>query len=50
MRYLIYAENILLGAIGFGASAWKLSARDDFIGWTPDVQESNLHLVVTRAF
>jgi hypothetical protein len=46
LRYLIYREGILLSAIGFGASAWKLSARDGFIGWTPEVREANLHLVV----
>ena len=33
VRYLLRCEQGLLGAIGFGACAWKLAARDHFIGW-----------------
>ena len=49
MHYLIYDGDQLLGAIGFGASAWKLAPRDQFIGWTPAQREQNLHLVVNNA-
>jgi hypothetical protein len=28
MRYLIYGNNHLVGALGFGAAAWALSLRD----------------------
>ena len=49
MHYLIYDGSRLLGAIGFGASAWKLAPREQFIGWTPDQREHNLHLVVNNA-
>lgn len=49
VRYLFHCENGLLGAIGFGASAWKISPRDRFIGWNPSVREKNLHLVVNNS-
>ena len=49
MHYLIYDGDRLLGAIGFGASAWKLAPRDRFIGWTPAQREQNLHLIVNNA-
>ncbi len=49
MHYLIYDGVRLLGAIGFGASAWKLAPRDRFIGWTPAQREQNLHLIVNNA-
>ena len=49
MHYLIYDGDRLLGAIGFGASAWKLAPRDQFIGWTPAQREQNLQLVVNNA-
>ena len=49
MHYLIYDGDQLLGAIGYGASAWKLAPRDRFIGWSPEQREKNLHLVVHNA-
>jgi hypothetical protein len=33
----------------FGASAWKLAARDSFIGWDRAQRERNLPLVVNDA-
>lgn len=49
MRYLIYSQDCLLGALGFGASAWKVSDRDIFIGWSHQQREKNLHLIVNNA-
>jgi hypothetical protein len=49
VRYLIYARNQLLGAIGFGAAAWALSLRDQWIGWTPAQRRRSLPLVLNNA-
>jgi len=49
MRFLIVAEAGLLGAIGFGASAWKVAPRDRWIGWSQREREKRLHLVVNNA-
>jgi hypothetical protein len=49
MRYLVYAGPQLLAALGFGAAAWKVAPRDDFIGWTPQERTRNLHHVVNNA-
>jgi len=49
VRYLIVWEGGLLGAIGFGAAAWKVAPRDLFVGWTPLVREANLHRIVNNA-
>jgi hypothetical protein len=35
--------------MGFGAAAWALEPRDDFIGWVPEQRKKNLHLVVNNA-
>jgi hypothetical protein len=35
--------------LSFGASAWKLAARDSFIGWQSAQRLKNLHLVVNNA-
>ena len=39
----------MLGAIGFGASAWKVAARDRLIGWSRDVRHKNLHLILNNS-
>jgi len=50
IRYLIYsARSQLLAALGFGAAAWKVAPRDQFIGWTPEQRTRNLHLLINNA-
>lgn len=39
LRYLIGSEHGWLGAIGFAASALKLSCRDRFVGWTDEQRQ-----------
>ena len=49
LRYLVYAGNRLLAALGFGASAWKVAPRDKFIGWNVQERERNLHRIINNA-
>jgi hypothetical protein len=49
LRYLIHCDQGLLGAIGFGAAAWKVAARDTWIGWTPQAREAHLGRVLNNA-
>lgn len=49
IRYIIKHGETLLGALGFGAAAWKVAPRDSFIGWTPEQRVSRLNLVVNNA-
>ena len=49
IRYLVFAGPHLLAALGFGAAAWKVAPRDQFIGWTPQERVRNLHLVINNA-
>lgn len=49
MRYFVFEGERLLALLSFGASAWKLAARDRFIGWTDDKRQKNLQLVVNNA-
>jgi len=58
LRYLAYSgpdctdwthQPHLLAALGFGAAAWKGAPRDDFIRWTAEQRQRNLHLVVNNA-
>jgi hypothetical protein len=49
LRYLIQWEGGVLGAIGFGAAAWKVAARDRWIGWTPTQRQAHLGRVLNNA-
>ena len=47
MRYAVHDRNGWpLAMLGFSTAAWKLAPRDKFIGWTPQLREKNLPLVV----
>ena len=47
MRYAVHDRNGWpVALLGFSTAAWKLAPRDNFIGWTPEKREKNLHLVV----
>jgi hypothetical protein len=48
LRYFITAGGQVLGAMGFGGAAWKVAPRDQFIGWTAEVRQSRLHLIVNQ--
>ncbi|SRR5712691_5849648 len=49
LRYFIRAADQVIALLSFGASAWKTKPRDQFIGWTHDERQRNLHLVVNNA-
>jgi hypothetical protein len=48
LRYVIGCEHGVLGAIGFGAAAWKVAVRDRWIGWDTAQRERNLAQVVNN--
>lgn len=49
LRYNIFAGEQLVALLSFGASAWKLAARERFIGWKESERQKNLQLVVNNA-
>ena len=47
MRYAVHdRDGSPLAMLGFSTAAWKLAPRDRFIGWTAQLREKNLPLVV----
>ncbi len=47
MRYAVHDSNGWpVAMLGFSTAAWKLAPRDNFIGWTLELREKNLPLVV----
>jgi len=49
LRYWVTAGDRLVALLGFGAAAWQCAPRDQFIGWTHQQRQKNLHLVVNNA-
>ncbi|MCP5023572.1 MAG: DUF4338 domain-containing protein [bacterium] len=49
IRYLIESDQGLLGALGFGAAAWKVASRDQWIGWSRAGREAHLGQVLNNA-
>jgi hypothetical protein len=49
-RYLIWsADGRLLAALGFGAAAWQVQARDQHLGWNHAQRVGGLHRIVNNA-
>jgi len=49
IRYFIRTQDRILGALGFGAAAWKTAPRDRWIGWEEKQRQNRLHLIVNNA-
>ena len=49
LAYLVYdRQQRLLACLLFGAAAWSLKPRDQFIGWNADVRKQNLSFIVNH--
>jgi hypothetical protein len=49
LRYFVRCAGEILALLSFGASAWKIKPRDEFIGWNHEQRRVNLHLIVNNA-
>lgn len=52
LRYLVYAsrpERTLLGCVQFSSPAWRMAARDRWIGWDDTTRRAHLQRVVNNS-
>lgn len=49
LRYLIASDAGILGGLSFSAAAWRLSARDAWIGWDDATRKAGLGRVVNNS-
>ncbi|MGA7878191.1 MAG: Druantia anti-phage system protein DruA, partial [Desulfoferrobacter sp.] len=60
LRYLVYSRNgareksrpladNLLAALSFSAPAWRVSCRDDYIGWNDEQRIANLQWIINNS-
>ncbi len=45
LKYIAYLDGQIVACIGWGSAAWKVEARDRFIGWDKDTRKGHLHLI-----
>ncbi len=47
LRYLVQSSvHGYIGALSFGSAAFRITARDSFIGWDEQTRQNNLHQVI----
>ena len=50
MRYLIKDQRgNILGGLSFSGAAWRISGRDDYIGWGDGARKNNLNYVISNS-
>jgi hypothetical protein len=52
LRYLVYAsrpERAVVGCVQFSSPAWRMAARDAWIGWDERARRRNLQRVVSQS-
>jgi hypothetical protein len=49
LRYFVTIDQQIVAALGFGAAAWQIAPRDQFIGWSHEQRQRNLPLIVNNA-
>lgn len=48
LKYIAFLADRPVACLGWGSAAWKVQARDSFIGWDTPTRKNNLHLVVNN--
>jgi hypothetical protein len=49
LRYLFYTGEQVLGCMQFSSPAWRMAARERWIGWDEQARRSNLQRVVNQS-
>ena len=48
LKYMAYIQERPIACLSWGAAAWKVACRDQFIGWPPCTRSKNLFLIVNN--
>lgn len=48
LRYLVYINGQVVACLAWASAAWKVKARDRFIGWDEETKVKNLHLIANN--
>lgn len=45
LKYMAFIDDQVVACLGFSSPAWRVSCRDQFIGWSDKIKAKNLHLI-----
>jgi len=48
LKYIAYFDDVPVACLGWGSPAWRVSARDQWIGWDEEERKRNLHRIVNN--
>jgi hypothetical protein len=48
LKYIAYIKNRPIACLSWGAAAWKVACRDQFIGWPASTRSRNLYLILNN--
>jgi hypothetical protein len=48
LRHLVFIDGRVVACLAWASAAWKVKARDQFIGWDEGAKRKNLHLIVNN--
>lgn len=48
LRHLVFVDGQVVACLAWASAAWKVKARDQFIGWAESTKKKNLHLIANN--
>jgi hypothetical protein len=48
LKHLVYIDGQVVACLAWASAAWKVKARDQFIGWDEPTKRRNLHLIANN--
>jgi hypothetical protein len=48
IRHLVFIDGQVVACLAWASAAWKVKARDRFIGWDESTKRKNLHLIANN--
>jgi len=48
LKHLVYLNGRVVACLSWASAAWKVKARDHFIGWEESTKRKNLHLIANN--
>jgi len=48
IRHLVFLNGQVVACLSWASAAWKVKARDQFIGWNEPTKRKNLHLIANN--
>jgi len=45
LKYMAFLNGQVVACLGWGSPAWRVTCRDQFIGWSDQMKEKNLHKI-----